>query len=99
MTAPDPPATDGSTVMQVSHRVCVPQVASGMNWSSSVPPMPGSGAGSGAGAATSGESDTPAESDVLTKILVLPSLPTAEPFRSQSVELLKQHGTNSGEAS
>ena len=28
----------------------------------------------------------------LTKILVLPSLPTAEPFRSQSVELLKEHG-------
>jgi len=27
-----------------------------------------------------------------TKILVLPSLPTAEPFRSQSVELLKAHG-------
>jgi hypothetical protein len=36
----------------------------------------------------------PAESaaganEPLTKILVLPSLPTAEPFRSQSVELLK----------
>ena len=30
--------------------------------------------------------------DGLTKILVLPSLPTAEPFRSQSVELLKAHG-------
>jgi hypothetical protein len=28
----------------------------------------------------------------LTKILVLPSLPTAEPFRTQSVELLKAHG-------
>jgi hypothetical protein len=28
----------------------------------------------------------------LTKILVLPSLPTAEPFRSQSVELLKSRG-------
>ena len=28
----------------------------------------------------------------LTKILVLPSLPTAEPFRSQSVELLKARG-------
>jgi hypothetical protein len=27
-----------------------------------------------------------------TKILVLPSLPTAEPFRSQSVELLKEKG-------
>jgi len=30
----------------------------------------------------------------LTKILVLPSLPTAEPFRSQSVELLKQSGVD-----
>ncbi|MCR6654359.1 MAG: hypothetical protein NVV63_00770 [Opitutus sp.] len=30
----------------------------------------------------------------LTKILVLPSLPTAEPFRSQSVELLKQNGVD-----
>lgn len=30
----------------------------------------------------------------LTKILVLPSLPTAEPFRSQSVELLKEHGVD-----
>lgn len=38
----------------------------------------------------------PGESDAgaLTKILVLPSLPTAEPFRSQSVELLKQHGVD-----
>lgn len=33
-------------------------------------------------------------SERLTKILVLPSLPTAEPFRSQSVELLKQHGVD-----
>jgi hypothetical protein len=32
--------------------------------------------------------------DDLTKILVLPSLPTAEPFRSQSVELLKQRGVD-----
>lgn len=31
---------------------------------------------------------------VLTKILVLPSLPTAEPFRSQSVELLKARGVD-----
>lgn len=31
-------------------------------------------------------------SGTLTKILVLPSLPTAEPFRSQSVELLKARG-------
>jgi len=30
----------------------------------------------------------------VTKILVLPSLPTAEPFRSQSVELLKEHGVD-----
>jgi hypothetical protein len=30
----------------------------------------------------------------LTKILVLPSLPTAEPFRSQSVELLKAGGVD-----
>lgn len=29
-----------------------------------------------------------------TKVLVLPSLPTAEPFRSQSVELLKSHGVD-----
>src|ERR1043166_841855 len=32
--------------------------------------------------------------DPPTKILVLPSLPTAEPFRSQSVDLLKQHGVD-----
>jgi hypothetical protein len=37
--------------------------------------------------------DEPAGS--LTKILVLPSLPTAEPFRSQSVELLKERGVDS----
>lgn len=30
----------------------------------------------------------------LTKILVLPALPTQEPFRSQSVELLKQRGVD-----
>lgn len=30
----------------------------------------------------------------ITKILVLPSLPTAEPFRTQSVELLKQAGVD-----
>jgi hypothetical protein len=29
-----------------------------------------------------------------TKILVLPSLPTAEPFRSQSVQLLKERGVD-----
>ncbi len=32
--------------------------------------------------------------ETLTKILVLPSLPTAEPFRSQSVEMLKQAGVD-----
>ncbi len=30
----------------------------------------------------------------LTKILVLPSLPTAEPFRTQSVDLLKERGVD-----
>ena len=30
----------------------------------------------------------------LTKILVLPSLPTAEPFRTQSVEMLKERGVD-----
>jgi len=34
------------------------------------------------------------EAGVVTKILVLPSLPTAEPFRSQSVELLKARGVD-----
>jgi hypothetical protein len=34
------------------------------------------------------------EAGAFTKILVLPSLPTAEPFRSQSVELLKEHGVD-----
>lgn len=37
---------------------------------------------------------TPEEDSSLTKILVLPSLPTAEPFRSQSVELLKNSGVD-----
>jgi hypothetical protein len=32
--------------------------------------------------------------DDLTKILVLPGLPTQEPFRSQSVELLKERGVD-----
>lgn len=35
-----------------------------------------------------------AEGGVLTKILVLPSLPTAEPFRSQSVQVLKERGVD-----
>ncbi|MDO8541086.1 MAG: hypothetical protein Q7S40_11670 [Opitutaceae bacterium] len=34
------------------------------------------------------------DASTLTKILVLPSLPTAEPFRSQSVELLKARGVD-----
>ena len=34
------------------------------------------------------------EAGTLTKILVLPSLPTAEPFRSQSVEMLKAKGVD-----
>ena len=39
--------------------------------------------------------DTPDDpGGTLTKILVLPSLPTAEPFRSQSVELLKAKGVD-----
>ena len=39
--------------------------------------------------------DTPDDpGGTLTKILVLPSLPTAEPFRSQSVELLKAGGVD-----
>jgi hypothetical protein len=32
--------------------------------------------------------------DALTRILVLPSLPTAEPFRSQSVQMLKERGVD-----
>ena len=32
--------------------------------------------------------------DDLTKILVLPSLPTQEPFRSQSVQMLKERGVD-----
>ena len=38
--------------------------------------------------------DGEADSGDLTKILVLPSLPTAEPFRSQSVQLLKDRGVD-----
>lgn len=34
------------------------------------------------------------ETEDLVKILVLPSLPTAEPFRSQSVQLLKERGVD-----
>jgi hypothetical protein len=32
--------------------------------------------------------------DQLTKILVLPSLPTQEPFRSQSIAMLKERGVD-----
>ncbi len=39
------------------------------------------------------ETGEAADRDV-TKLLVLPALPTAEPFRSQSVELLKSHGVD-----
>jgi hypothetical protein len=39
------------------------------------------------------ETGEAADRDV-TKLLVLPSLPTAEPFRSQSVELLKARGVD-----
>jgi hypothetical protein len=38
--------------------------------------------------------DTTEEGDDLTKILVLPSLPTQEPFRSQSVAMLKERGVD-----
>ena len=34
------------------------------------------------------------EGDPLTKILVLPSLPTQEPFRSQSIAMLKERGVD-----
>lgn len=39
------------------------------------------------------DSDDEAGGD-LTKILVLPGLPTAEPFRSQSIEVLKERGVD-----
>ena len=39
-------------------------------------------------------SETDTETGGVTKILVLPSLPTAEPFRSQSVEMLKASGVD-----
>ena len=38
--------------------------------------------------------DSSEEGDDLTKILVLPSLPTQEPFRSQSVAMLKERGVD-----
>jgi hypothetical protein len=44
--------------------------------------------------ADAGDPETGAGGGALLKILVLPSLPTAEPFRSQSVELLKASGVD-----
>lgn len=38
------------------------------------------------------DAEEPGNAPDVTKILVLPSLPTAEPFRSQSVAMLKEHG-------
>ncbi|MDI1319775.1 MAG: hypothetical protein PSW75_06215 [bacterium] len=38
--------------------------------------------------------EEPGNAPDVTKILVLPSLPTAEPFRSQSVAMLKEHGVD-----
>jgi hypothetical protein len=38
--------------------------------------------------------DATQEGDDLTKILVLPSLPTQEPFRSQSIAMLKERGVD-----
>jgi hypothetical protein len=41
-----------------------------------------------------GSAPVDAASGDLTKILVLPSLPTAEPFRTQSVDMLKERGVD-----
>ena len=38
--------------------------------------------------------DEPGNHPDITKILVLPGLPTAEPFRTQSVEMLKERGVD-----
>jgi len=40
------------------------------------------------------DAEEPGVAEDVTKILVLPSLPTAEPFRSQSVTMLKEHGVD-----
>ena len=40
------------------------------------------------------DAEEPGVAPDVTKILVLPSLPTAEPFRSQSVTMLKEHGVD-----
>jgi hypothetical protein len=40
------------------------------------------------------DAEEPGNAPDVTKILVLPSLPIAEPFRSQSVAMLKEHGVD-----
>lgn len=40
------------------------------------------------------DAEAAGEGEGLTKILVLPSLPTAEPFRTQSVQMLKERGVD-----
>jgi len=40
------------------------------------------------------DAEEPGNAPDVLKILVLPSLPTAEPFRSQSVAMLKEHGVD-----
>jgi hypothetical protein len=40
------------------------------------------------------DAEEPGNASDVTKILVLPSLPVAEPFRSQSVTMLKEHGVD-----
>jgi hypothetical protein len=40
------------------------------------------------------DAEEPGNAPDVVKILVLPSLPTAEPFRSQSVAVLKEHGVD-----
>lgn len=40
------------------------------------------------------EATQAAEGDEITRVLVLPSLPTQEPFRSQSVQMLKERGVD-----
>ncbi len=40
------------------------------------------------------DADEPGAAPDLVKILVLPGLPTAEPYRSQSVQMLKERGVD-----
>ena len=40
------------------------------------------------------DQDEPGNHPDITKILVLPGLPTVEPFRSQSVQMLKERGVD-----